>query len=163
MRGPGVARVSDEAEEFGEAFDAFARAVRRARGAAPADPSKALTLSQFALLEPLATRQRARVAELADEAGVAAPTATRILDALERRGIVRRDRASDDRRAVAVTLTDAGRELLDGQRAWVRERRRAFVLALPEEQQALAPAFVRALAGLIDELAAGPVDATPGG
>ena len=143
-------------QDFAEAFDAFARAVRRARGAPPIDASKALTLSQFALLEVLSARGHARVAELAEEAGVTPPTATRILDALERREVIRRERAPEDRRAVTVTLTDGGRELLEGQQEWVRERRRAFVLSLPAAQRALAAPLLRGLAGLIDELAAGP-------
>jgi hypothetical protein len=53
-------------------------------------------------------------------------------------------------------LTDSGRELLAGQREWVRARRRAFVDSLPEEQRALAGPLLHGLAGLIDELAAGP-------
>ena len=143
-------------QDFADAFDAFARAVRRARGAQPIEASKALTLSQFALLEVLSARAHARVAELAEEAGVTPPTATRILDALERRDVIRRERAPEDRRAVTVTLTDSGRELLEGQQEWVRERRRAFVRSLPAEQRALAAPLLRGLAGLIDELAAGP-------
>jgi MarR family transcriptional regulator for hemolysin len=104
----------------------------------------------------LSTRKCARVAELAEEAGVTPPTVTRILDALERREVIRRQRAADDRRAVTVTLTDRGRELLEGQQEWMRERRRAFVLSLPAEQRALVPPLLHGLAGLIDELAAGP-------
>jgi len=41
------------ADEFLTAFDAFAQAVRRARGATPAEPD-ALTLSQYGLLQGLA-------------------------------------------------------------------------------------------------------------
>jgi DNA-binding MarR family transcriptional regulator len=150
------APTEDGEQDFGQAFDAFARAVRRARGAPPVDAGKALTLSQYGLLEALATRADARVAELAEEGGVTPPTATRILDALERRGIVERTRDPRDRRAVTVTLTAAGRGLLDAQERWVRERRRAFVLALPPQQRALVPTLLRGLADLIDELAAGP-------
>ena len=149
------ARTEGEVE-FVQAFDAFARAVRRARGAPPIDASKALTLSQYGLLEALSTREQARVAELADEGGVTPPTATRILDALERRGIVKRTRDPHDRRAVTITLTDSGRALLDAQQRWMRERRRAFVEALAPEQRQLVPALLQGLAGLIDELAAGP-------
>src|SRR5438270_6464301 len=115
----------DEAEEFLEAFDAFAQAVRRARGA-PARSDGTLTLSQYGLLEGLSGRDGARVRELAQEAGIAPSTATRILDALERRGIVRRRRDDDDRRAVTITLTRPGQELLDSQHEWLRGRQRAF-------------------------------------
>jgi DNA-binding MarR family transcriptional regulator len=142
-------------EDFLAAFDAFARAVRRARGAQPQAREQALTLSQYALLLGLADRKQARVRELAAEASIAPATATRILDVLERRGIVRRERSPDDRRAVTVTLTDAGREALDLQDEWFRGRQREFFAALPGEEQRLAPDLLLRLAGLIDELAAG--------
>jgi DNA-binding MarR family transcriptional regulator len=146
---------SDEAVDFLDAFDAFAQAVRRARGA-PAQPdAPALTLSQYGLLQGLAERDQARARELAEEAGIAPSTATRILDALERRGIVRRRRADDDRRAVTITLTPRGRELLDAQDAWLRGRQIAFYTGLPADERALAPDLLLRLAALIDELAAG--------
>jgi DNA-binding MarR family transcriptional regulator len=141
-------------EEFLIAFDAFAKAVRRARGTMLSD-SDALTLSQYGLLLPLAERGAARVRELADEAGIAPSTATRILDALERRAIVRRTRSPEDRRGVTVTLTEQGRAALCAQDEWMRGRQRSFFDQLPGEEQALAPDLLVRLAGLIDELAAG--------
>ena len=103
------------ASAFLIAFDAFAQAVRRARGAPAQGPEETLTLSQYALLQGLSERGRARVVELASAAGVTPPTATRILDALERRGIVERRRVPEDRRGVTITLTPGGRELLAAQ------------------------------------------------
>jgi DNA-binding MarR family transcriptional regulator len=158
---------ADHDDAFTTAFDDLARAVRRARGAQPGGAGEGLTLSQLALLGTLATREQARVAELAVEAGITASTATRILDALERRGIVVRTRAVEDRRAVAVTLSPAGRDLLAAQQEWMEERRRAFVASLPTEHRELVPELLHGLARLIDELAAGPryaaavPDATP--
>ena len=84
----------DGADGFLEAFDALAQAVRRARGAPAQSDQPALTLSQYGLLQGLAARDCARVRDLADEAGIAPSTATRILDALERR----RDRPPAARR-----------------------------------------------------------------
>lgn len=154
----GVQPVSSRAESDGflAAFDAFAQAVRRARGAATQSDNGTLTLSQFALLQALTTRDVVRVRELAGEAGIAASTATRILDALERREIIRRTRVADDRRAVSVTLTDFGRDVFASQDEWFRGRQRAFYAALPEVEQELAPDLLLRLADLIDELAAGP-------
>jgi DNA-binding MarR family transcriptional regulator len=145
-----------DSEQFLAAFDAFAAAVRRARGASTQAREQSLTLSQHALLQGLAERDGARVQELASEAGVTAPTATRILDALERRGVVRRSRSPEDRRAVTITLTESGRTLLSEQDAWLRARQRAFYAELPEAEQELAPDLLVRLAALIDELAAGP-------
>jgi MarR family transcriptional regulator, organic hydroperoxide resistance regulator len=143
-----------EARDFLEAFDALARAVRRARGAAGATASS-LTLSQYGLLEPLIGQGSARVRELASQAGISAPTATRILDTLERRGLVQRTRAREDRRGVRVGLTGNGRRVLVEQHDWVRARQRAFYESLTGNQQALAPDLLVKLAALIDELAPG--------
>jgi DNA-binding MarR family transcriptional regulator len=142
-------------EEFLAAFDAFAQAVRRARGTQAQAGEESLTLSQYALLQGLAGREQARVTDLAAQAGVTPSTATRILDALERRGIVSRGRWPQDRRAVAVALTDAGRALLAGHGDWVRDRQRSFYAGLPDVEQELAPDLLLRLAALIDELAVG--------
>jgi DNA-binding MarR family transcriptional regulator len=115
-----------------------------------------LTLSQYGLLELLADRQSARVQELAAHAGITPSTATRILDALQRRGVVERTRTDEDRRAVAVSLTDAGRQLVHAEQDWLRGRQRTFYAALPGAEQELAPDLLFRLAALIDELAAGP-------
>jgi DNA-binding MarR family transcriptional regulator len=147
-------------EDFLAGFDALAQAVRRARGANGADGG--LTLSQYGLLEGLHDRRAARVQELAAAAGISASTATRILDALERRGIVRRTRSRQDRRAVAVSLTGRGEELLRAERDWLRGRQSAFYASLPAAEQELAPDLLLRLAALIDELAAGgPADQQP--
>jgi len=144
--------------DFLTAFDAFAQAVRRARGAPAANGG--LTLSQYGLLEGLTAQRSARVQELAGEAGITPSTATRILDALERRGIVERARSPEDRRVVAVSLTESGQLLLHAQQDWLRGRERAFYASLPPAEREIAPDLLLRLAALIDELAAGP-DALP--
>jgi DNA-binding MarR family transcriptional regulator len=142
--------------DFLAGFDALAQAVRRARGPSGRGAAGGLTLSQYALLEGLHGRRAARVQELAAGAGISASTATRILDALERRGIVRRTRSVEDRRAVSVSLTELGSRLLRAERDWLRGRQRAFYASLPQAEQELAPDLLLRLAVLIDELAAGP-------
>jgi DNA-binding MarR family transcriptional regulator len=144
-----------EAGEFLDAFDRFVRAVRRARGVGARD-STGLTLSQYSLLEPLQSRPAARVSELAEAAGVTAPTATSILDTLERRGVVARSTAAADRRGVDVVLTAVGRELLAGRHEWLREQQRELFDQLAIDERALAPVLLDRLSWLIDRLAAGP-------
>lgn len=148
---------SEQVDEFLASFDALAQAVRRARGTGTqSDRDGALTLSQYAILQALTEREHARVSDLATEAGITPSTATRILDALERRAIVTRARSREDRRGVTVTLTDFGRDALHAQDAWLRGRQRAFFAGLPAHEQDLAPDLLVRLAALIDELAAGP-------
>jgi MarR family transcriptional regulator, organic hydroperoxide resistance regulator len=145
------------ADAFLTAFESLAQAVRRARGV-PAQPAQdALTLSQYGLLQGLTQAGQARVVELANAAGVTPPTATRILDALERRGIVERRRAPEDRRGVTITLTPNGRELLDTQHEWLRSRQQAFYAELPAGERAVAADLLLRVAALIDELAPGPL------
>jgi hypothetical protein len=57
---------------------------------------------------------------------------------------------------VTVSLTALGRETFHSQDAWLRARQRAFYDALPATERELAPELLVRLAGLIDELAAGP-------
>jgi DNA-binding MarR family transcriptional regulator len=152
----GRAPSSGQVEQFLDAFDALAQAVRRARGTTQPDRDGALTLSQYAILQALTEREHARVSDLATEAGIAPSTATRILDALERRAIVTRARSREDRRGVTVTLTDFGRDALHAQDGWLRGRQRAFFAGLPAHEQELAPDLLVRVAALIDELAAGP-------
>jgi DNA-binding MarR family transcriptional regulator len=104
----------------------------------------------------LVEQEEARIGDLAAAAGVTPPTASRILDALERRDLVRRARSAHDRRAVAVSLTPAGRTVLRDQEGWMRARQESFYMGLPREEQALAPDLLRRMAALIDDLAAGP-------
>ena len=144
------------ADSFLDAFEAFVQAVRRARGASSHERGRSLTLSQHGLLQPLADSDGARVRDLAEQAGIAPSTATRILDALERRGIVDRRPSSDDRRGVRITLTPVGREVLYDEDEWMRARERDFFAQLPADERMLAPALLERLAALIDELAAGP-------
>lgn len=161
LRCPDMTEVGEPlitgADEFLVAFDMLAQAIRRARGA-PARQAgdEPLTFSQFALLQPLASAHGARVSDLASDAGVSPSTATRILDALERRAIVRRARSPEDRRGVTVTLTDDGRRALDRQVTWMLGRRLTFYEQLPEAERELAADLLVRLATLIDELAAGP-------
>jgi MarR family transcriptional regulator, organic hydroperoxide resistance regulator len=53
-----------------------------------------------------------RVSDLAARMYLNPSTVVGILDRLESRGLVQRNRADDDRRVVRVQLTDAGKELL---------------------------------------------------
>jgi DNA-binding MarR family transcriptional regulator len=149
--------VQVPAEAFLDAFDTLASAVRRARGVAQ-DGDGALSFSQYALIRALAGRDAARVSELADDADVTPSTASRILDVLERRAMVRRTRIESDRRRVTVTLTDSGRAALVRHDAWMRGRQREFYEALPDPERELAARLLVRMAHLIDELVAGPRD-----
>ena len=79
------------------------------------------------------------IGELATAEGVAPPTMTRLVDGLERDGLVRREADPDDRRGVLVRATAQGSRVLTKGR-----RRRLEVLAL--ELRGLSPAELDTIA-----------------
>jgi DNA-binding MarR family transcriptional regulator len=140
---------------FSAALDGFLRAGRRARGRLHANgaATAGLSLSQYYLLEPLAAAGGPlRLGELALAAGVSAPTATRMLDGLERDGLVRRERRSDDRRLVAVALTDTGRERAEATHALVLARRQEIFESLTAEDRRSAARLLERLAAAVEGL-----------
>jgi MarR family transcriptional regulator, organic hydroperoxide resistance regulator len=147
--------AGSEVEAFTAALDDFMRALRTARGRfnrAPLVPE--LSASQFHLLEPLATSPGPLpMSALADEAGVAPPTASRMLDSLVKRGIAERTPAQvGDRRRVEITLTAEGRKLVAAKRAIIaRTREQVFHSLSPSERRA-ASRLLHSLAAAIDDL-----------
>ena len=139
-------------DEFSTAWESFFRATRRARGRAigPLEGSS-LTLAQYQLLEALQTAERLPVSELAASAGVAPPTATRMLDALVREGVVARTPCEDDRRVVRVALTAGGRDAVATAGRQVAERRARVRDQLSPDEQAQAAALLRRLAAVLED------------
>jgi DNA-binding MarR family transcriptional regulator len=87
----------------------------------------------------LASRGPQGAAALAEAVAVTPPTASRLVDRLVRKGLVRRRTDRHDRRQVRIGLTEAGRQLVD----LVTERRRAEIAQLltsidPEVQRSMA-------------------------
>ena len=137
---------------FDAAWTDFLKSIRRARGRVSSRRGLELTMSQYHLLEALADAGDLNVGRLAEAAGVAAPTATRMLDSLERSGVVARRPSSADRRAVTVSLTAKGTHLVAAKREAVEEQRRALYATLDEHERAQAERLLRRLAEAIDEI-----------
>jgi DNA-binding MarR family transcriptional regulator len=86
------------------------------------------TIAQYRALVVLASRGPRRMVDLAEALDVAPSTAGRMCDRLVRKGLVRRHRARGDRRAVLVSVTSAGREVVDE----ATSRRRALIAEILE-------------------------------
>lgn len=72
-----------------------------------------LTVPQFGLLRMIAQEKKARVIQLADKLEVKSSAVTVMLDRLEVFGLIERATDENDRRAVIVTITAKGQELLE--------------------------------------------------
>lgn len=95
-----------------------------------------VTLPQYRMLVVLGSRGPRPVSLLATALGVAAPTATRMCDRLVRKGLVTRRPGTRDRRRVLLSLTPAGRELLDDVTAERRRRIAELLRRLPASRHA---------------------------
>jgi DNA-binding MarR family transcriptional regulator len=132
---PHEVRTSPSGERSAPVVDAVVGASRalvaiaaRSLGAAGED----VTLPQYRALVVLASRGPQRVVDLAGFLDVTASTATRMCDRLARKGLIRRQRLSSDRRSVRVSISAAGRELV----AAVTRRRRQEVQAIVDRMSA---------------------------
>lgn len=143
---------SDELAAFAAALEELVRAVLRASGRGVPGGSTELTMSQYWVMDALAD-EPLTVSQVARDARVAVPSATRALRALERRGFVERRRELDgDGRVVTVALTPTGFEVLDEKRAWVRTAQAQLFDALSPAERRTAAGTLAAISRGIGEL-----------
>jgi DNA-binding MarR family transcriptional regulator len=109
-----------------------------------------VTLTQLAALSTLKAHGPLTPGELAAYEKVQPPSMTRVLAALEERGLVDRSPHPSDGRQALVELTEAGRDLLDQEvrmrEAWLSRR----LAELTDEERAV----LAAASELIDRLVA---------
>jgi DNA-binding MarR family transcriptional regulator len=138
---------------FMDALEAFFSAVRRAKARAARDAgSGELSDSQFHILRALLETTDVPVGELADAAGVAGPTATRMLDGLVRDGIVERNHSTTDRRVVTVRLTPKGRKLVTKKHQISLAKRQALYESLTPQERKQVEQLLPRLGAAIEDL-----------
>jgi DNA-binding MarR family transcriptional regulator len=147
-------KQASDFEAFNQALDAFMLAIRRARGRFGAEAAQGeLSLSQFQLLDPLdQSGGPLPVGEVALGGGIAAPTATRMLDILERDGYVERVRVAGDRRLVHVRITERGTAAVAAKRAAMAAKRAQVFASLPAGERREAARVLARLADAVEEL-----------
>jgi DNA-binding MarR family transcriptional regulator len=111
-----------------------------------ADAGEEVTLTQYRSLVVLASRGPQGVAALAEAVAVTPPTASRLVDRLVKKGLVRRRTDRQDRRQVRIALTETGRHLVDA----VSARRRQEIAAL---LATIAPETQRSVVDVLSQLA----------
>jgi DNA-binding MarR family transcriptional regulator len=106
-----------------------------------------LTLTQWSALASVETHEPLRIGDLAEREGVSPATATRVVAALEERGLVGRMADPADGRSWRMSLTEGGRREL-------ARMRRVRTARLAQRLAALEPADVRRLVDLLPVLEA---------
>jgi DNA-binding MarR family transcriptional regulator len=123
-------------------------AIRLLRRISRDDAADGLTGARASALSVVVYGGARTVGELARREGVSPPTMTRIVDALVREGLLRREADPRDRRSLLLTPTARGRRLMELGRAR-RIRRLAMELSsLPPRQLRTLERAVEILRGL---------------
>jgi MarR family transcriptional regulator, organic hydroperoxide resistance regulator len=138
-------------ERFTEAWDDFSRALLRARSRAWQQQTP-LTPAQYHLLLALSDEPGLGVGEMAAAAGCTSPTATRILDGLERDGVIVREPSTEDRRRTIVSLTTEGKRLLAAQRRKHQQKKQRLYDQLSPAERRQTEDLLHRLAEVIGEL-----------
>lgn len=121
--------ATDDDQALVDAFIAASRALVAVAARSLSDLGDDITLPQYRALVVLTTRGPQRAADLAASLEVTPSTASRMIDRLARKHLIRRTRLQDDRRAIRIHLTEAGRQVV----AQVTDRRRSEIEAILEQ------------------------------
>jgi len=117
-----------------------------------------LTGPQLMTLKAAAELGTASVGALAKAVHLSGPTLTGILDRLLRRGLINRVPATQDRRSVVITVTDAGRGVLATAPSLLQERFRKKLASLADWERTMVLAMLQRVAAMME---AGELDAAP--
>jgi DNA-binding MarR family transcriptional regulator len=154
-----TARTSAKARPVADALHSAAihllRGVRRQDERAGLGPAGLSALSVLVFGGPMRLTDLARVEQ------VRPPTMTKIVDALVRRGLVRKDEDVRDARAVRLEATARGRRVLNAARRRRVDRLAAVLASLPPPELELLARGAAILSGVTASLRAGEGRAKP--
>ncbi len=105
--------VYDEAKKIGYYLERTSRLVKLRYLQAFAKLGLDITPEQWVMLDSLYQRNGQSQTELAGDSYKNAPTVSRIIDLLEKKGFVERQRFENDRRRYKIFLTDAGKAVVE--------------------------------------------------
>ena len=146
-----MAVAADPQQRFSAAWESLFRTTRRLRARAGRFAAEAgMSLPQYLLLEGLRDTPELSVGELAEIAGVAPPTATRMLDCLARDGYITRRHSEVDRRSVLVSLTPDGEQAVERAHGVVEGWRRSVFESLEPDEREQATALLMRLTQVLE-------------
>jgi DNA-binding MarR family transcriptional regulator len=93
-----------------------------------------------------------RITELAESEALAQPTVTKVVDNLQQRGLVVRERDPGDGRVVRVSITPAGRRTIESSRSQVQALMRDTVQELSDGELAELVAASQTLGRMVETL-----------
>lgn len=109
-----------------------------------------LTTPQLICLQHLQEQGPMTTGMLAQTVALSPATVTGILDRMERRGLVTRERRPEDKRRVLVALTEGGRAAAEAAPSYMAERLSQALKRLPEDERGEILRLILYLADLAD-------------
>jgi DNA-binding MarR family transcriptional regulator len=156
MADRGVTTTSgDTVELFDEFVDAvldLLRAARRTGGTTHAARGDGISVPQLVVLAAIDVVGERGVSAVADQAGLAQPTVTRTLGALERRAMVRRTPHARDGRSTCLAVTAAGQAVLKDKRREIVGRFAELWRTIERGDRQRVVHLVHRLSAITDEL-----------
>lgn len=117
-----------------------------------------LTGPQLLVLQNIGAQPNIMVRQIAENINLSPATVTSILDRLEARGLVNRVRSTEDKRKVAISLTDSGQASLEAAPLPFQEHFTNRFRQLEEWEQSQMVATMQRIASMMD---ATDIDASP--
>ena len=117
-----------------------------------------LTAPQILLLQTIRNKGQVTIGELANEISLSQATVTSILDRLEKRTLIYRERSAQDKRKVHAHLTDKGIEVLKGAPIPLQEHFTRQFSDLQNWEQTMIISSLQRIAQMMD---AQHIDASP--
>jgi len=117
-----------------------------------------LTAPQLLIMQNIRDLGAVKISTIARRVSLSQATVTTILDRLESRGLVYRERNEEDKRKVHAHLTDAGKELLERAPLTLQSEFTQRFEALADWEQSMILAALQRVAQMMD---AEDIDASP--
>lgn len=109
-----------------------------------------LTAPQLMVLKEIVADEDINIGKVARKVSLSQATVTNIIDRLETRGMVTRERSSTDKRRVIVRVTDKTRELLTSNPSVLQEEFVRRFKSLEEWEQNLILSSIQRIANMMD-------------
>ncbi|MDT0327131.1 MarR family winged helix-turn-helix transcriptional regulator [Nocardiopsis lambiniae] len=142
-----------ELEEFQRAWTELINAAihARSRGGHGHRGAEDLTLTQALLMEAVRGMNGPSVGAVAHVVGVSSPSATRMIQQLERKGMMARRRSERDERSTVVTITEEGERTLALHRRDMEAKQRRVFEAIRPSLRPVVLELLRDLRDAIDD------------
>jgi len=118
--------------------------------------SQPITFTQWMTLMWLTMRPHGSPTELSQHLGYDMGSLTRVVDELEREGLVHRERSPHDRRAVQIAITAEGRKLAQSEKRFVVEQINTLVKPYSHSEIEVLISLLQRLLAHMQELARSP-------